>query len=86
MENTVLKNIISNFDLMANDHFLDWFKENKEVLLEKEKQQIIDAVLYGFKYSGEGYNGEYPFEGSSDADIIESLNPVDYYDTNFKNK
>jgi hypothetical protein len=47
MKNTVLKNIISNFDLMANDHFIEWFKENKEVLLEKEKDQIINSYCDG---------------------------------------
>jgi hypothetical protein len=43
MENTLLQNIISNFDLMDNQHFLDWFKENKKWMLEKEKEQIITA-------------------------------------------
>lgn len=70
MENTVLKNIISNFDLMANDHFLDWFKENKEVLLEKEKQQIIDSYLQGFCHC--------EYEGIIDAQK--------YYKETFNNK
>jgi len=29
MKNTLIKNVISNFDLMDKQHFLDWFKENK---------------------------------------------------------
>jgi hypothetical protein len=52
MTNTVLKNIISNFDLMAKDHFLDWFEENKEVLLQKEKDQIIEANEKGLSFMG----------------------------------
>lgn len=42
MKNTLIKNVISNFELMDGQHFLDWFKENREYMLEKEKQQIID--------------------------------------------
>lgn len=34
-----------------------------------EKQALID----GFKASGEGWNGEYPHEGSSDDDIWADL-------------
>lgn len=44
MKNTLIKNIISNLELMDSQHFLDWFKENKLTLLETEKQQIIDAA------------------------------------------
>ena len=47
MKNTVLQNVISNFNLMDKQHFLDWFKGNKEVILEKEKQQIIEAYNQG---------------------------------------
>lgn len=39
MKNTTLKNIILNFDTMAPDHFTDWFKENKKLLLEKEAKE-----------------------------------------------
>lgn len=31
------------------------------------------AFLEGFKASGEGYNGEYPFEGETDEKIWESI-------------
>lgn len=43
MKNTLIKNIISNLELMDSQHFLDWFKENKLTLLEAEKRQIIEA-------------------------------------------
>jgi hypothetical protein len=43
MKNTLIKNIISNLELMDGQHFLDWFKENKLTLLEAEKRQIIEA-------------------------------------------
>lgn len=39
MENTLIRNIISNFELMDNQHFLDWFKENKRWMLEQELNQ-----------------------------------------------
>lgn len=48
MKNTILQNVISNFDLMDKQHFLDWFKENKEWMLKKEKEQIIDAYIEGY--------------------------------------
>lgn len=58
MKNTVLQNVISNFNLMDKQHFLDWFKENKEVILEKEKQQIIDAGNWGGLYSDSNKTAE----------------------------
>ena len=48
MKNTLLQNVISNFDLMDEQHFLDWFKENKQWMLEHELEQnekvAIDMV------------------------------------------
>ena len=48
MKNTLLQNIINNFDLMDGQHFLDWFKENKQWMLDKELEQnelvAIDMV------------------------------------------
>ena len=37
--------------------------------IERLKGLIEKAHLEGFKASGEGYNGEYPFEGHSDEHI-----------------
>ena len=51
MKNTLLQNVISNFDLMDKQHFLDWFEENKQWMLENEKLQIIDARLDGVSKS-----------------------------------
>ena len=50
----------------------DW-SELKGKLLEKEKKQILKARLDGFKISGEGYNGEYPYEGRMDEDISNTI-------------
>lgn len=49
MKNTLLQNIISNFNLMDNQHFLDWFEENKNNLLEKEEIQRKEAFEAGEK-------------------------------------
>ena len=43
-------------------------------LLEKEKEQILDARLDGFVISGEGWNGEYPFEGKTYEEISLKIN------------
>ena len=50
-----------------------------EELLEKEKQQILDARLDGFVISGEGWNGEYPFEGKTYKEIALKINNEEYY-------
>ncbi len=49
MKNTLLQNIISNFDLMDNQHFLDWFKESKQWMLDQEEKQIKHAYESGEK-------------------------------------
>lgn len=41
--------------------------------LEAVKGLLPKAVLAGFKASGEGWNGEYPHEGSSDAQIAAGI-------------
>ena len=41
MKNTILQNIISNFQTMENDHFISWFNENQKWMLEEEKKQLI---------------------------------------------
>jgi len=43
MENTILQNIISNFQTMENEHFLSWFNDSQKWMLEKEREQIITA-------------------------------------------
>lgn len=66
MKNTLLQNIISNFDLMDNQHFLDWFKENKQWMLDKELEQnelvAIDMVNIAIDRGGkEGVSMENEF-------------------------
>ena len=40
----------------------------------KEMTAILRrAFLEGFKVSGEGWNGEYPYEGVPDAEIMDVL-------------
>lgn len=75
-QNTVLKTIISNFDLMCKQHFIDWFKENKNVLLEAEKQQIENSF-------DEGYEEKYQQEINSENPFYQ--NGLDYYSKTFKN-
>jgi hypothetical protein len=41
-----------------------------KIAVEFEKQKMFMA---GFKNSGEGYNGEHPFEGESEAKIWDSI-------------
>jgi hypothetical protein len=36
-------------------------RSESQTIIRKRKQ--INKSFLGFKYSGEGYNGEYPFEG-----------------------
>ena len=44
-----------------------------------EKDQILDARLDGFVISGEGWNGEYPFEGKTYEEISLKINNEEYY-------
>lgn len=52
---------------------------------EMEKKQILSARLDGFKSSGEGYNGEYPFEYEPDEYISEKISNEQYYNETYKN-
>ena len=52
-------------------------------LIQKEKEQIIEARLDGFKISGEGWNGEYPFEGKSDKEINTRIDNEGYYNQTY---
>ena len=67
MKNTILQNIIANFQTMENDHFISWFNENQNCMLDQEKQQIIDAYERG---TDEGLN-----DGGEDCE--------DYYNNTF---
>lgn len=49
MKNTLMQNVISNARLMDKEHFLEWFWENKEWMIEQEKKQIIEAYEKGFE-------------------------------------
>lgn len=46
---------------------------DSEKQIQTNKAFFYDGFIAGFKVSGEGYNGEYPFEGSSDDEIWESV-------------
>ena len=50
---------------------------------EMEKQQIMDARLNGFMISGEGYNGEYPYEGKDKNIISKEIDNEQYYNETF---
>lgn len=62
---------------------LDMIKQEIKKALEKEKEQIIEARLDGFKISGEGWNGEYPFEGKSDKEINTRIDNEGYYNQTY---
>ena len=49
---------------------------------EELKEAVIEAYLQGFKISGEGYNGEYPFEGYSNEKISNDIEAEQYYKAN----
>ena len=68
MKNTLIQNVISNFDLMDKDHFIDWFKSSKDWMLEKEKQQIIDSFNQGFR------------EGETETMVVDTQKDVAEYD------
>ncbi len=60
-------------------YILIWVKYMADELLAKEKEQILDARLDGFVISGEGWNGEYPFEGKTYKEISLKINNEEYY-------
>ena len=47
MINTVVQEIILNAKIMDKDDFLDWFWQNKDLLIKKEKEQISNAYESG---------------------------------------
>jgi len=47
------------------------------------KEDVVNAYLDGFKASGEGFNGEYPYEGYLDVDIKRDIKVDDYYNEKF---
>lgn len=55
-------------------------------LLEKEKQMIMQTLLDGFKKSGEGWNGEYPYQDNNigDGEILNDIEAEQYYNETFK--
>ena len=54
-----------------------------EQAIEMEKEQIIEARLNGFMISGEGYNGEYPYEGKDKNIISKEIDNEQYYNETF---
>ena len=52
-----------------------------KIAVEFQRQRMFMA---GFKSSAEGYNGEYPFEGESEAKIWDSIKE-DYDKVNYNN-
>ena len=51
-----------------------------------EKDQICSARLDGFKISGEGWNGEHPFEGKDDSIISEKIDNNKYYNETYNSQ
>jgi hypothetical protein len=48
--------------------------EKTYILTESELQAVLEKqFLNGFKISGEGYSGEYPFEGVPDKQIWKNI-------------
>ena len=52
-------------------------------LLEKEKEQILNARLNGFMISAEGWNGEYP--EMKYTEMIREIKNEEYYNETYKN-
>jgi hypothetical protein len=80
---TVIQIIIEQRNKLSQNDFDTWILSNKKELLVKEKEQIIEARLDGFKISGEGWNGEYPFEGKSDKEINTRIDNEGYYNQTY---
>jgi hypothetical protein len=53
-------------------------------LLEKEKEQIIDAYVKGFDISAEGWNGEYGIKDFNN--IKEEIKAEEYYNQTYNQK
>ena len=72
-----MKNPIDKLIQIWNDYDLSHGKAQMrkhlmeaKIAIEFQRQQMF---LEGFKNSGEGYNGEYPFQGESEAKIWDSI-------------
>ena len=65
-------------DIMNADQvsFTEWFQDNYQILLEKEKQQIIHAFNCGESFSVDYFNPETP-------EVAPSVN---YYIQSYQNK
>ena len=65
---TVMQTVLDNFNKMGLGGFEMWIIDNEDILLEKEKQQIIDAasnhcyptegeaLMYAEQYYSQTYN------------------------------
>jgi len=92
MEKTAISLAIEEFNFVCDPsrnseytiEVIKWcIQQLENRCLELEKKQLIEARLDGFKLSGEGFNGEYPFEGCLDKKIHEAIDNEQYYTTKF---
>ena len=51
---TVLQDLIEGFNVTPDETFCEWLREQQNNLLEKEKEQIIEAYCDGFVQGSEG--------------------------------
>ena len=79
---TAVEWLINELDLDNDSYHMKRINQAKEM----EKQQIIDARLNGFMISGEGYNGEYPYEGKDKNIISTEIDNDQYYNETFKSE
>jgi hypothetical protein len=49
---TVMQTVLDNFNKMGLGGFEMWIIDNEDILLEKEKEQIINAYYEGDKMEG----------------------------------
>jgi hypothetical protein len=72
---TIMQELV---DIMNADQvsFTEWFQDNYQILLEKEKQQIIHAFNCGESFSVDYFNPETP-------EVAPSVN---YYIQSYQNK
>jgi len=77
---------IYKIDIIKDTKYYEELNDILQQALDLEKQQILDARLDGFKISAEGWNGEHPFEGVTDYDIMLDINNDKYYEKTFKSE
>jgi hypothetical protein len=72
---TIMQELV---DIMNSDQvsFTEWFQDNYQMLLEKEKQQIIHAFNCGESFSVDYFNPEAPKVAPS----------VNYFIQSYQNK